>query len=136
MEIIRNLAGIQIDRAVKCFGVKLQAKSGYSLRFNFCSHPTMNCQVFSISAIKDVILHFTLEQFISELFLVCKEIEYQPKLLLVDVEDLYKEKLISFFKKENILFLTDYTSTNGSYMSIGLVNIKNLDHYEHGNSSG
>ncbi len=92
----------------------------YIQNLYFINYPTFNCQVFSISPFRDLLEAFNNNDDVLDIIRKAKKHagSIQP-LMLFDLKEQYKLRIETF----NLVFITDYISSNGSKMLMGLIKI-------------
>lgn len=88
-----------------------------------CHEPFMNCQIYSIAAMNQVLAHCKEERIV-----LLKEIYSKngKAMFICDIHRPLEEKLEECFPKEHVVFKQKYTSTNNSLMTIFLIKTNTL----------
>lgn len=92
------------------------------LGYHVCS-PSENCQLSSYRSFNAFLSKGPTTSDVFELFKIVHNRELKP-LLLIDVNQGYLDKIKTHVPKDEIVMESKYTSSNGSFMAIVIINVK------------
>lgn len=90
--------------------------------------PTDNCQLFSYASFANLLTGIKIEEQLNVVKLA--SLKASKKLMLIDVKQVYVNKVEKLFTKDQIISKITYESTNNSNMNIFLIKVWNSFEYQ------
>ena len=99
------------------YKIVIKNKSGYSYNCRYIKNPTGNCQLASIQCMSNLMPAINKYTF-RDLMIKLRKEYFAKRILMIDVNDYYKDTIKSFVSPKTIMSEMDYVSTNGSKMTV------------------
>jgi len=117
----------EFDRGYPNSSIRIKVvENHYPIIVNIINSPTMNCQVMSAANIGFILGQMNKYQIRKFLMSFKHNIRISKKILLIDIKQEFVEHVENSLAKSSIINKMDYTSTNGSNMTIMLIKLSSI----------
>jgi len=117
------------DHPISSIRIKV-IENQYASTVNIINSPTLNCQVMSAAGIGHILYQMNKYQIRNLLIKIKREIRNSKKILLIDINTRYVEHVEKSLAASSIINKMDYTSTNGSNMTIMLIKLNSIRQFK------
>ena len=127
MNNIDHIPLCEFDRGYPNSSIKIKTReNNYPVTINIINSPTLNCQVMSAAGIGNILGQMNKYQIRKFLMSFKNNIRNSKKILLIDIQRGFVEHVENSLAKSSIINKMDYTSTNGSNMTIMLIKLNSI----------